>query len=272
MGATQQQVLYIGSMVNMYDEILGPVYFEPYAGETATRVAAMKPSKVLEVACGTGRVTVNMHKVLHNNTEITATDISADMMASAQKKLDGAATISWKVADAMDLPYADESFDVVVCQFGMMFFADKPKAFAEAWRVLIKGGRIIFITWDKLTLNPVAAAGRQIISDFFDGAPPASLKTAFTMTDKNELQKLAEEGGFSEIKIETMNKPCVAESAEALAMAQVDGSLIANVIREKDAEAIPVIREKIAEAIAKNFGNHPVRSTMQAIFVTAQKP
>lgn len=271
MEATQPKILYSGAIVRMYDETLGPVYFEPYAEETAGRVAAIKPLHVLETACGTGRVTVNLHKRLPDTTEITATDISADMMALAQEKLSAANNISWKVADAMNLPYAHESFDVIVCQFGLMFFADKAKAFAEAWRLLRKGGRIIFTTWDKLSLNPVAAAGRNILTDFFDGVPPASLKAAFSMTDKNELQHLAEEAGFTEIKIESVNKPCIAESAEALAMAQVDGSLIANAIREKDADAIPVIREQIAETIAKNFGNHPVKSTMQAIYLTAVK-
>ena len=258
-----------GSIPKMYDEILGPVYFEPFAIETAKRVSMIHPATILEIACGTGIVTRQLYKNLTEAT-ITASDISADMLNIARDKLLSAKNITWKEADAMDLPFADETFDLVVCQFGAMFFQDKQKAFSEMHRVLNAKGKLIFSTWDKLENNPLAGAGRKILLDYFEGNPPASLKTAFSMNDKNEILSLLSAASFSCLNYETVQLPCIAESAELLALAQVDGSLVSNFIREKDPGAIPVLRNKIAKSIAEKFGN-PAKSAMQAIIVTAGK-
>ena len=259
-----------GSIPKMYDEILGPAYFIPYAIETAGRAKAFQPLSILEVACGTGIVTKELLKNIPKAI-ITATDISADMLAIAKEKLSYSKSIIWKEANAMELPFFNEEFDLVVCQFGAMFFQDKQKAFSEMNRVLKKTGKFIFSTWDKLEANPLAGAGRKILLDYFDGNPPASLKTAFSMNDKNEILSLVQSAFFSCVNYENIKLDCIAESAELLALAQVDGSLVSNFIREKDPNAIPVLRNKIAETIAEKFGNHPAKSIMEAIIVTAEK-
>ena len=108
-----------GSIPKIYDEVLGPVYFEPYAIDMATRVAALKPETILETACGTGRVTMNIIKQVPS-AKLTATDINPDMLSIAKSKLPGH-SITWQQADATTLPFADNSFDCVTCQFGIMF-------------------------------------------------------------------------------------------------------------------------------------------------------
>jgi ubiquinone/menaquinone biosynthesis C-methylase UbiE len=266
---TQTSIPYSGSIPKIYDEILGPAYFEPYAIETANRVAALMPKNILEIAAGTGRVTNHLQKNLPESC-ISATDISDDMLAIAKAKMEGAENIGWLVADAMALPFRDNEFDVVVCQFGAMFFPDKSKGFSEVNRVLKKNGIFFLVTWDKLSLNPIAGPGREQLTEFFEGNPPAQLRAAFSMTDKDEMKSLLEQSGFTNIKIESINKPCIAESAEQLAYANIDGSIVLKFVKEKNPDAVPVLRDKLAKTIAEKFGNHPVRSTMQAIFVTSQ--
>jgi len=263
--------LFTSSVATLYDEILGPAFFEPYAIETTNRVAALNPQKVLETACGTGRVTNHLRKVLSKSATLIATDISNDMLAVAEKKLSAIKDISWQQADAMNLPFDDESFDAVVCQFGAMFFADRKKGFIEAMRVLKNGGAFIFSVWDKLEFNPVTAASRQILKDFFEGNPPKSMNMAFSMTDKNDIANQLTETGFTNIKIETVNKVCIAESAEGLAKAIIDGSTNSDYIKERDANAAPFLKKKIAKAISEKFGDHPVKGTMQAIIIAAEK-
>src|SRR4051812_37077043 len=148
MGAKNKNI-YSGSIPKIYDRILGPVYFEPFAIETAKRAKRLKPKKILEVACGTGRVTNHLLRLMPDSV-ISATDISNDMLAVAKQKLKGKKNLTFKAADAMKLPYADESFDMVICQFGLMFFANKEKGVKELWRVLKKDGAFIFVVWDKL--------------------------------------------------------------------------------------------------------------------------
>jgi len=265
----KSEIIYGGSIPRIYERTLGPVYFEPYAVETARRAKRLKPQKILEVACGTGRVTVQLAERLPKTVRITATDISPDMLAVAKKKLSRDKNVNFKVVDAMKLPFANESFDMVICQFGLMFFSNREKAIKEMWRVLKKDGAFIFVVWDKLFYNPVAAAGREILKDFFDGQPPKALGMAFSMANRTELAKLIPLN--VDVLIETVNKPCIASSARRLAFAQVDGSSIADFVRKKDAEAIPVLKKKIADAIEENFGNHPVESTMQAIYMQGRK-
>ena len=187
----------------IYDEVSGEIYFESYAIETAKRVACLNPKSVLETACGTGRVTHHLRKNISTNAKLLATDINPDMLAFAKEKLSSEKNIELEIADALNLPYEDNSFDVAVCQFGAMFFPDKGKGFSEAYRVLKKNGTFIFSVWDKLEFNPLAAAGRKILNDFFEGNPPAILKVAFTMTDKKQIGAWLEEAGFSNFKFES---------------------------------------------------------------------
>jgi ubiquinone/menaquinone biosynthesis C-methylase UbiE len=268
---TDSSVLYSGSIPKMYDKILGPVYFEPYAIETANRVAKFGAKSILEIACGTGRVTNHLRKILPEEIKITATDISVDMLAVAKEKLSSTKNIFWKEADAMNLPFDSHSFDVVVCQFGAMFFSDRKEGFSEVNRVLEKNGKFIFAVWDKMEFNPIALAGRKVLLDFFEGNPPEMLRTAFSMTDKNIIQKLLEECSFRNIKIESVSKPCEAESAELLALASVDGSIVYKFIKERNPDAVEELKNKIAESISEKFGNHPVKSSQQAIIITAEK-
>ncbi len=72
--------------------------------------------------------------------------------------------VQWQQADGMQLPFPDQSFDLVLCQFGVMFFPDKPNAFSQIWRVLRPGGSLIFSTRDNLDQNELAA----LVQDSFD--------------------------------------------------------------------------------------------------------
>src|SRR5471032_511131 len=144
-----------GSVAELYDILLVPLIFEPYAADLAKRTASRCPKRVLEVAAGTGVVTRALAAALPDDAVIVATDLSQPM-------LDRAAAVSirrrvmWRHADALRLPFEDAAFDAVVCQFGVMFFPDKPKAFTEARRVLAPGGTLLFNVWDRIEENDFA--------------------------------------------------------------------------------------------------------------------
>src|SRR3954469_16472902 len=121
--------LFAGSIPQLYEQYLVPLIFEPYAVDLAQRLAALQPRAVLEIAAGTGVVTRCLGALLPATTRIVATDLNAPMLQEARSR--GApGPVEWQVADAMALPFEDGSFDAVVCQFGVMFFPDRAKAFA----------------------------------------------------------------------------------------------------------------------------------------------
>ena len=137
MGATDSA--FKGSIPTLYEQYLGPLMFDPFAQDLAGRLTDITEGRILETAAGTGIVTRAMAKTLPPQVEITATDLNQAMLDHAQTRLQ-APHVRWLQADAQALPFESSSFDAVVCQFGVMFFPEKAKAFAEARRMLRPGG------------------------------------------------------------------------------------------------------------------------------------
>ena len=131
---------FVGSIPQNYDRGLGPILFSDYAEQTARLVAGYAPSRVLETGAGTGIVTRRLRDLLPATTRLVATDLNPPMLDVARKKFHLAEPIEFQHADAMALPFANASFDAVVCQFSAQFFPDKEKSYREAYRVLAPGG------------------------------------------------------------------------------------------------------------------------------------
>lgn len=161
------------------------MFFEPFAHDLAQRVATLVEAtgRVLEIAAGTGIVTRALRATLPASVEIVATDLNAPMLEIAEHHVGNAEHLRFEIADATALAFADASFDVVACQFGLMFFPDKPRAAREAFRVLRAGGAWIFSVWGPFENDPVAAIGHRAIAECFEGDdPPEFCSTPFGFT------------------------------------------------------------------------------------------
>jgi ubiquinone/menaquinone biosynthesis C-methylase UbiE len=143
-----------GSISQHYDRSLGPLIFVDYAADISHRVAACSPARVLETAAGTGIVTRRLRDQLPAGVRLTATDLNPPMLEIARTKFRPGEQVEFQPADATVLPFADGSFDAVVCQFGVMFFPDKDKSYREVYRVLAPGGHYLFNIWDSHRHNP----------------------------------------------------------------------------------------------------------------------
>src|ERR1700750_3284373 len=163
--------VFAGSIPDIYDRLLVPLIFEPYARDLAERVAATKPQLVLETAAGTGAVTRALAASLAD-ARIVATDLNQPMLAHAKARQSGNARIEWKQADALALPFEDQTFDIVVCQFGAMFFPDKVQGYREAHRALKPGGRFHFNVWDNIATNEFADVVTEVLATMFPEDPP----------------------------------------------------------------------------------------------------
>src|SRR3954447_5375786 len=202
MAATDK--LFAGSIPEMYDRLLVPLIFEPYARDLAARVASVEPQDVLETAAGTGVLTRAMAARLAPKTRIVATDLNKPMLDYAAASEPGNGRVTWRQADALALPFEDQGFDAVVCQFGAMFFPDKVKGYSEARRVLRAGGRFIFSVWDKIEDNEFADVVTDALATIFPQDPPRFL--ARTPHGYHDVARLREElgmAGFVSVAIET---------------------------------------------------------------------
>lgn len=264
----ERTAAFSGSIPANYERYLGPFLFEPYALDLASRLKDKKYNDILEIACGTGRVTAHLAGSVKHD-KLTATDLNQDMIDIAKEMVKDK-TISWQQADALELPFDDNSFDLVVIQFGIMFFPDKEKGLQEAYRVLRPGGKLIFNTWNKIDTVPAIHEGRKIVESYFDNDPPVFYNVPFSLYDEAELKTLTGKAGFKNIKIELVKKEGVSRSAADLTRGIVEGNPIYLSIIERIPEMLHRIKERVKEKLIEKFGE-PVKSPMQAWVVEANK-
>ena len=158
-----------GSLPEFYDRHLVPMDFEQFARLMAEQVRTMASGDLLEIAAGTGVVTRALARTLPAPVTITATDINPAMLARARSHA-GLERVKWQEADALALPFADRSFDCVLCQFGVMLFPDKAQAFRETLRVLRPGGRYLFNVWGSLD-GTVMGTAFEVVGRIIDRDP-----------------------------------------------------------------------------------------------------
>ena len=254
---------------NHYDQFFGPLFFEPYAEEVAKRIISAPVSIALEIAAGTGRVTRHIREVIPPAAKLIASDISGEMLAIAKKKLDQP-DIDWQHIDAQQLPFDDNSIDLVVCCFGYMFVADRPKAFAEAYRVLTPGGQFLFTTWDKLQNNAASYTSRSIAKKYFDEPLPESYNLATSMNDEAVIKPLLQDTGFSKILIETVKLFSVSPTAKQASYTLVAGELYEE-IRKRNPAWIDEIKIELEKELAEKFGAAPMTAPMSAVISQAWK-
>ncbi len=254
---------------DLYERHLGPALFEPYAIDLARRVADCTEGSVLEMACGTGILTQRLRTRLKPPVALTATDINPGMLDYAQRKLEGLKGIDWKQADIADLPFPDASFNIAVCQFGLMFVQDKDRAFREIRRVLVTGGLLAFNVWDRMENNPWGIIAHETVGGFFPDNPPQFFKAPCSFYDVDVLRKLLAANGFDKVNIQALPKECSSRTAKSLAIGLIEGAPILAEIQERGGASGPLV-DAVATTLARTGGDNPYRSMMHAIVVTAR--
>lgn len=263
---------FVGSIPDYYDRGLGPVIFADYAAYMARRAAAFGPSRVLETAAGTGIVSRELRDRLPADTEFTATDLNEPMLAVAKGKFHPDEQVEIRQADAQALPFADGAFDAVVCQFGIMFFPDKPKSFAEAFRVLKPGGRYFFSVWDAHRYNSFARITDALLKQTFPADPPAFYRVPFSCAAIDPIKEMLIEAGFTGIEIEVAPIDKTVADLGLFADGLILGNPVSEQIRARGQVTAEAVRDQVLEALTREFGSNPAIVPLQTIFYSVLKP
>jgi SAM-dependent methyltransferase len=255
---------FTGAIPQLYDRHLGPWLFEPYAADLVARAVRLAPRRVLEIAAGTGIVTRALRAALPADTSILATDLNQPMLDHAAARWPGGDVV-WRQADAMALPFDDGSFDAMVCQFGVMFFPDKPKHYREAWRVLRPGGTYLFNVWDRIETNDGSALVSDTVAAMFPDDPPQFLRrTPHGYHAIEGIRTALAQAGFSRVEVETVERRGRAPSHRDPAVGFCLGSPLRNEIEARDPGRLNDAVESVAAALAGRFGKGPIDTPLRA--------
>jgi SAM-dependent methyltransferase len=267
---TQSDTRFTGSIPALYEQYLVPLIFEPYAVDLAARVASLPVTDVLELAAGTGVVTRRLALELPAQVAITATDLNQSMLDVAAS-IGTHRSVGFRAADAQQLPFADAAFDAVVCQFGAMFFPDKPRAFAEARRVLRPGGVFLFNVWDRIEDNEIATIAAAALAALFPDDPPdfmARVPHGYHNTGAIE-HDLAAAGFARAPRFETIAARSRCASGRIAATAYCQGTPLRAEIETRDPAGLTGATDWVETALARRFGTGAVDGKIQAHVVTA---
>lgn len=258
---------FVGSIPELYDRHLGPVLFEPYARDLARRLPA-EASRVVEIAAGTGRLTNHLLRSLAKVGTLVATDLNQDMVTQAARAIPADPRLSFRVVDAQELPFDDDSFDTAACQFGLMFVPDKPRALRELRRVLRPGGTLLLSTWNTLDHNPATKLVHELAGATFPSDPPTFMRIPFSLGDAAELGALVSDAGF-EARVETVDFVSEASSAADFAIGVVRGNPLWGQLVERGADAA-AFQQAVTDALIREYGDRPCRMPISAHVVTAR--
>lgn len=262
---------FVGSIPETYDQGLGPMIFVDYAEATAKRAAALNPASVLEIAAGTGIVTRSLRDRLPAGAHLTATDLNPPMLDVAREKFRDGEKVEFRTADAMALPFGDGSFDLAVCQFGVMFYPDKDKSHREVLRVLKPGGHYLMSVWDSHRYNPFARIAQAVVERTLPKDPPQFYRVPMSCHQIDPLKEALIEAGFSEINVAVVALTKEIPKAAVFAHAMVFGNPLADQVRQRGDDPEKLV-DAILQDLHREFGSDPGRMPLQAIIFSARKP
>jgi len=260
---------FTGSIPQIYERLLVPLIFQPYASDLAGRIVQARPRRILETAAGTGVVTRALVAKLPSDVAITATDLNEPMLAQAKASLPDARVV-WRQADALALPFEDASFDVVACQFGAMFFPDRVKGYAEARRVLTPAGRLFFSVWDRIEDNEFTDTVMQALAQAYPDDPPRFMvRTPHGYFDRDLIRSDLQRAGYDDITIEAVDHVSRAPSPREPALAICQGTPMRAEIEARGAPGLEAATDKAEQALAQRFGRGAIEGRIRALVISA---
>lgn len=210
----------VKTAADIYDELFLDVLCIPWAERAATRARLAPGERVLDVACGTGAVASVALREVGSEGSVVGIDRSPEMLAVARRKMPH---LDWREGRAEALPFADDSFDAVFCQFGLMFFEDRGQALHEMLRVLRSGGRVTLAVWDGLERSPAYTALTELVEQQLGSDAGNPIRSAFALGDQAAMRALLKDAGFTSIDVDSVHGRACFPSLATWVDAEVKG-------------------------------------------------
>ena len=259
---------FIGDIPANYDTGLGPNLFTDFGDRLTSAACKGACTRVIELAAGTGIVSRKLRDSLPRQSSLLVTDLNAPMLDVARRKFADGENVEFATANAMDLGFADASFDLMVCQFGVMFFPDKPASFREAARVLKPGGRYIFNAFSGMHENPYSLIAYGVPAQFFAGEPPSFYKVPFHYGNPEDVRKDLHAAGWTDVQHETIRLRKRIADPEAFARGLVYGNPLIDEIRNRGGVDPEAVASTVLRALNVVFGPTDMTMPLEATMFT----
>ncbi len=250
----------------IYEQKFVPALFGSWPPSVAVAAGIGSGDKVLDVACGTGVLAREALKRVGTEGSVTGLDLNEGMLAVAKRIQPD---VVWRQGDAADLPLEDDHFDVVVCQFALMYFPERVAALREMWRVLKPGGRLAVASWASFE----KAQGYRVLAEIAErrtnAEAAAILRSPFVLGEVDELLSLYRDAGIDRVELKTREDFAHFPSTEEFVSAEVKGSPLGDLLSDAEYQAL---LDEAEEAFAEfRKGDGRITIPMAAHIVSASK-
>lgn len=271
MGQEEQRQLR-GTGAEMYERGLVPAIFAPWAAVLIKQAALQRGERVLDVACGTGVVARLAAKPVGSTGRIIGLDKDAERLAVACSlpPVPGV-SLEWQESNALAMPFADASFDALLCQQGLQFFPDRPAALREMHRALVPGGRLILSVWGSLEQCPGYAALVGALERHLSTAAASEMRSFFALGEASEVQSLFAGGPFNEVQLHTATRTARFASPEQFVRIEMILTHHESPDAGMDEHALAELIGEVNTALQPYVSSDGLAFPMQAHIVTALK-
>ena len=259
---------FIGDIPTHYDSGLGPNLFSDFGDRLTGAACDGAATRVIELAAGTGIVSRKLRNNLPQDCSLLITDLNAPMLEVAKRKFSDVENVEFATANAMDLAFEESEFDLMVCQFGVMFFPDKPASFREAARVLKPGGRYVFNVFSAMQENPYSQIAYAIPAQFFSGEPPSFYKVPFHYGNPEEVHADLQAAGWQDVKHQTIRLRKKIVNPRGFAEGLVYGNPLIHEIRSRGGVEPETVATAVLRALNVTFGPTDMTMPLEATMFT----
>ena len=239
-------------LAESYERFMVPSLFDPWSFHLIQRANPQPGERVLDIACGTGIVARNVAPRVGEQGSVIGLDVNPDKISVARAAAErDHISIEWHTSPAERLPFPNENFDLVFCQFGLMFFSDRHTALTEMHRVLKTGGRVVLSVWQGLERHPFYQTLHEVSQRRLG---KSSVQAVFSLGDPEELHKLLTDSGFRHIEIEPMSLTAHFPNAKEFLAWEIDVDPAETpALRDLDPEAQQVILAAVRQDMQKSL-------------------
>lgn len=217
----------IQSAADVYESFFVPALFQAWPAQLATLAGVEAGWRVLDVACGTGVLARHAADLVGQGNLVSGVDINEGMLSVARAKNP---TINWQQASAESLPFDNNLFDAVFCQFGLMFFDQPVQAVQEMYRVLLPGGRLTLAVWDALENSPGYSALVNLLERLFGTAIANELRAPYRLGKPGELTALLTATGITGFSVQSLPGTARFPSIDDWMLTEIKGWTLADVL------------------------------------------